>query len=389
MNHNKKIIAVIVAAGNGTRFDSIIPKQYYYLHNKMVVEYSLDLLKKISLIDGILLVINEEHEQFYKNIKQNYNIIDCINGGGTRFESIKNAIGFLKKYSPDYVLIHDACRPLISANFINSLLINISNDYQAICPALAINETIKEIDGSNVLNVNRTNKYIIQTPQIVEFNTYSEILTNNAIDCNSFTDDSSLIEAFRGAVRYVDGRPENIKITHKNDLEFAKKMLEKTQFRTGIGFDVHKFDSHERIDNFIMLGGVKVPSTKAIIAHSDGDVVIHALVDAILGAIGEGDIGEHFPDTDPKWKNQDSVIFLKHACSLLINKNASISNVDIIIVCEKPKILPYKNQIKETLSNYMNITKEQINVKATTTEKMGFTGRGEGIAVYATIMVSV
>jgi 2-C-methyl-D-erythritol 2,4-cyclodiphosphate synthase len=166
-------------------------------------------------------------------------------------------------------------------------------------------------------------------------------------------------------------------------------MLEKKQFKIGIGFDAHKFDLSENINNEIVLGGIKIPYIRSMLAHSDGDVVIHAVVDAILGAIGEGDIGEHFPDSNPKWKGQDSAFFLKHACLLLANKNANIANVDIIIVCEAPKVTPYKKQIKVNLSEIMQIPAEHVNVKATTTEKMGFTGRGEGIAVYATVMINI
>ncbi|MEK6734222.1 MAG: 2-C-methyl-D-erythritol 2,4-cyclodiphosphate synthase, partial [Pseudomonadota bacterium] len=196
-------------------------------------------------------------------------------------------------------------------------------------------------------------------------------------------DESSLMKIHDFPISYIPGDRDNIKISFKEDLKM------KLEIRSGIGFDAHKFAENISMDNHVMLGGVKIPYERKLEAHSDGDVLIHSLVDAILGAIGEGDIGLHFPPSDAKWKNANSVMFLEFANNLVKQKNGAINNIDVTVICEKPRLSQYKDEIKNNLAKILSITSDRVNVKATTTEKMGFTGRGEGIAVQAIATISL
>lgn len=366
-----KTIAVIVAGGSGSRFGSSIPKQYT---SSILTKTIKQFLK--AKIDAIQVVIRPEDIELYNQATSNMELLPVVFGGDTRGASVKNGLQEIEKYNPELVLVHDANRSFISVELINQVIDKLEeNPGSGVVPSIEVPETVKSIANGRVESVDRDNLFLIQTPQGFYFKQLLEAY--NKTD-NFFTDESSLME---DSIIYIPGDRKNIKITYQEDLPM--------DIRCGSGFDAHKFSAESSEDNSVVLGGITIPFEKKLEAHSDGDVLIHALVDALLGAIGEGDIGMHFPPSDVKWKNASSKLFLIHAKELLEKKKGSINNVDITVICEKPRLGIYREKIRSNLSNILDISEDRINIKATTTEKMGFTGRGEGIAVQAVVTVAL
>lgn len=360
-----KTIALIVAGGFGKRFESNIPKQY----TSSILRNTILKFTQSSLIDTIQVIIRPQDIELYKKESIGLDLLPVAFAGETRALSVQNGLKAIKTYKPDLVLVHDANRPFVS----NKLIENIVNQLQlnpqyGIVPCIAISDTVKRITTSGTSVIDRENLFSIQTPQGFYYQQLYDVYNS----CNSFSTDESSLNI---PVIYIEGEKENIKITYKEDLPM--------KIKSGSGFDAHKFAPEISQENFIILGGITIPFDRKIQAHSDGDVLIHALVDALLGAIGAGDIGMHFPPSDSKWKDADSKIFLESANKMLKDKNGSINNIDITVICESPRLGTYREEIKANLANILNISQELINIKATTTEKMGFTGRGEGIAVQA------
>lgn len=360
-------------------------------------------------IVSISVVISKDHLDFYNESLSEQcknNIRTPVYGGSTRQESVYKGLLSLRDIAndQDIVLIHDAARPFTDYRNIAELL-----DYmqkaiidksrpQSATLAIQVSDTCKVVDDNNRIVsdqiVNRDVLRLIQTPQAFYF---GDLLKAHEFymsqeDANSIkvTDDTSLINLIGIKTAIINGNSDNFKITTASDIEKAKMMINKNKQRpkikTGSGFDVHAFDKEQYNDEVkIKLGGVDVKSKYKLIGHSDADVVLHALCDAILGSCGEGDIGLHFPPSDNKWKNTDSSIFVKHALSLLNVKLGKIVNIDITVICEFPKITAYRDAIKAKISELTGVDPSDINVKATTTEGLGFTGRGEGIACIANI----
>lgn len=373
-----KIIGIIVAGGSSTRFGGATPKQYELLNGITIFEKSIIALKSSSFNVEIIAVIRPEDLEIFKKYKLDQKVSGFCFGGSTRGDSVHCGLMFAKKFNPEYVLIHDACRPFVSPCLIDSLINELNSGEEASCPAIEVTETIKRCNKFGVELLDRNEIIIIQTPQAFNYNKILETALKNSFQ---YTDETSLFEASGGKVKYIKGEKRNIKITRKEDC------MNEIDFRVGTGFDAHKFAQEQIEDGFIVLGGVKIPFNRRILAHSDGDVLVHALVDALLGAIGEGDIGDYFPANNPKWKNADSMIFLKQALDMIGKKNAVVNNIDITVICEKPKLSEFKQAIKINIANITNLSVDRICVKATTTEKMGFTGREEGIAVMASATV--
>ena len=320
------------------------------------------------------------HQELYQNIAKRFDLLPECFGGVTRCESVKLGLKEISKYEPDFVLIHDACRPFVSLELINEICDNlITKNKIAVVPSIGITETVKRATHNKVELVDRNNLFTIQTPQGFEFKKILELSQNNR---DTFTDESSLLESYNIPVDYIKGERDNIKVTVRED-----KILT-SEIRTGSGFDAHKF-SEETGDFNVVLGGISIPFERKLEAHSDGDVLIHALVDAILGSIGAGDIGMHFPPSDPKWKNANSKDFLIHANELLKEKCGSINNLDVTVICEKPRLGTYREMMRNNIADILGISTDRVNIKATTTEKMGFTGRGEGIAVSAIVTIAL
>lgn len=390
----EKIVALITACGRGNRFNrgEGIPKQYLPLAGVPLLRHTILAFLNHPRISDVICVIHQDDVALYEEAVAGLDLLNPIFGGETRQSSIRMGLEALRDYHPHKVLIHDGVRPFVSKRVISGILEKLET-HPAVIPAIAVEDTLKKIgDGKIEWTLERENLWRAQTPQGF---LYDDILNSHiAFKDRHFTDDAALNEYAGIPVAIVPGSQNNFKITTEEDFDRAKRMVsflihevfEET--RCGTGFDVHSFREKEKDENnFIRICGVDVEFDKKIEAHSDGDVGIHAAIDALLGAIGKGDIGEYFPPTDQKWKNSDSRELLKIIHNVLGKSSARLINLDITIICEKPKLSKHKERMKEVLAEILGVSKSRINVKATTTEKLGSLGREEGIAAQAVASV--
>lgn len=357
------VTLIVLCAGNSTRFEHKTKKQWIRIANEPLWLNVTKRLASYSKFDSIIVASHEKELNYMKNFTDDYTF---VKGGNTRQESILNC---LEKVKTKYVMITDVARACIPQNVILNLL-NEKDNADCIVPVLNVTDTV--IYETNTIN--RDNVKLIQTPQLSN----TQIL-KNALDTKiEFTDESSAIKNINGTIKYIQGSNESKKLTLGNELEELPCLTPPSNnFFTGTGFDIHAFEDNKEM----FLGGVKLPYEYGFKAHSDGDVLIHSVIDALLGACGAGDIGEFFPDTDEKYKGIDSKILLEEIVSFIYNVGYEIVNVDLTIIAQKPKINPFKNEIKTSMANLLGIEKQFVNIKATTAEKMGFIGRAEGIAV--------
>jgi 2-C-methyl-D-erythritol 4-phosphate cytidylyltransferase/2-C-methyl-D-erythritol 2,4-cyclodiphosphate synthase len=370
-------VALIVGAGEGKRFGGDLPKQYRVLSGITILRRSLDIFIKHPQITAVHTVIHSGHHEFYKNITQGLSLPEPINGGNSRQASVLLGLENLVDTAPSKVLIHDAARPLLDKEIISRVLKALDNSPGAV-PVLAVADTLKRGNGKFIdATINRKGLWRAQTPQGFR---YENILAaHRQVLGEDLTDDAAVAERAGLEVAMVEGSEKNFKVTEKEDLKRAENILSAKGVRTGLGFDVHRFTD----GNKITLCGVVIPHSYSLLGHSDADVGLHAVTDAILGAIGNGDIGSHFPPTDEQWKEASSDIFLNHARKLLAELCGHISNLDVTLICEEPKIGPYRQAMQKRISEILEISEFRVSVKATTTEGLGFTGRGEGIAAQA------
>ena len=390
-----KCIALIVAAGRGTRFSGIlsknnyqIPKQYHEIGGKMILRRAITTFTAHPKINAVRVVIHPDDKELYNLAAMNLNILPPIDGGQSRQESVRLGLESIKDLNPDIVLIHDGARPLIDFGTINRILAAIDEECGAV-PAMPMIESVKKVDdkGFIIKNIERDALYTVQTPQGFPYKKLLKAHEKAKNDNINYTDDSAIATNYGIKVKIIPGNENNVKITSASDLIKASSGFSApSEIRTAIGFDAHRFDDDK---NAIILGGVKIQNTKGLKGHSDADVVLHAVTDAVLGTISAGDIGMHFPPSDPQWKNANSDIFLKHAVNILYERDGIINNVDITIVCESPKISPYRYEIVKRISDIMMIDEEKVSVKATTTEGMGYEGRREGISATAIVTVKL
>lgn len=383
--NQKSNVALIVAGGKGSRMGVDMPKQYMQLSGKAILERTYQAFADNENIQFIQIVISKEHQSLYNDLlvklADKAKLLPVCFGGDTRQESVSLGLEALTKAGPARVLIHDSVRPFVSNELINKVIFALKDSKCAV-PALKISDSVKEIEGDKIKrSLLRENMVTVQTPQGFDFEFIYKL--HQDYKGENLSDDTALAELMNEKVVIIEGEKENYKITTIDDLEKARSSMSET--RTGSGFDVHQFEEGE----FITLCGIKIPFNKKLKGHSDADCAWHALTDAILGAIGEGDIGEHFPDSDAKWKNADSGIFLKHASELLKSKGGRIANIDITVICEKPKLKEFKNEMRINTAKLLGIEIERVNIKATTTEKLGFLGREEGLAVQAIVSVKI
>ncbi len=382
---------LVVAAGKGSRFGSDTPKQYCYLGGKMVCEHTLDVFSKIEGLKRIVMVVNPAHEMHYAPLKNIFPQIDFCLGGVERNESVYNGLSFLDQIdSKETVLIHDAARPFVTQGDINSLL-EVLKDKPAASLCAPIIDSIRYVDdrinAGDVLD--RDAVRAVQTPQGFDFECIMSAhnWAKSQID-QKFTDDTSVVTACGGQVTLIDASPNNFKITTQQDWERAQAMTQNdNEIRVGQGFDVHAFDDCEA--KYVTLCGVEIPYERKLKGHSDADVGLHTLTDAIYGALGAGDIGQHFPPSDMTFKDMDSAVFLEHAMGVVRERGGHVVNADVTLICEAPKIGSYRDQIIARMAEIMNVSPSRLNIKATTTEKLGFTGRGEGIAAQAVVSISL
>ncbi len=382
MNRKHKVIAIILAGGIGDRIKAGIPKQYIELSGKTILRRSVEAFQHHPGVDMVQVVINPEYRDLYEKSVNGMELPEPVTGGAARQDSVRLGLEGIGRYNPDFVLIHDAARAFIDPDTI-SRVIEALGEHRAVLPVIPVVNTTKQLqyDGK-VRTIDRQTLRIAQTPQGYKYNYILGVHQRNKD--GSFTDDSSIVEGDGGEVFLVKGDYNNVKVTTSADLEWAKYMTsERKETRAGIGYDVHAFEAGD----VVRICGVDIPHDRSLRGHSDADVGIHAIVDAILGALGEGDIGRHFPADDDKWKNADSSVFLDYCKRLLLEKSSAIVNIDIIIICEEPKIEPHKGAMAGRIAEILEIDTGRVNVKATTNEKLGSLGRGEGIATQAIVTV--
>ena len=389
------IAVIIVAAGRGTRAadkSASLPKQYVRLAGEMVLTRTLRAFAEHPAGCPLMQVVigPDDRALFDEATLVGFpRLLLPVVGGATRQASVLAGLEALMPHQPDRVLIHDAARPFVSPAVIDRVLAGLTRTPGAIA-ALPVADTLKRGDGDGDITatVDRAGLWLAQTPQGFHFH---PILTahRQARDASrhNFTDDAAIAEWARLTVALVEGSAKNIKLTTREDMILAEEMLSHSapplglpDIRTGTGFDVHKFAPGDAV----WLCGVEIPFTHKLDGHSDADVALHALTDAILGALADGDIGSHFPPSDMHWKGAASHLFLTHARSLVDARGARLANVDVTIMCEAPKVGPYRDAMRAAIANILRIDVSRVAVKATTTEGLGFTGRREGIAAQAT-----
>lgn len=376
---------LILAGGSGSRVGADIPKQYLSVGGVPVIRRTVEAFLSHPAVDVVQLVIGAEDTDRCAAALEGLDIPAPVTGGASRQESGRNGLEALEAHDPDHVLIHDAARPFVDPATIDRV-IEALQDTPAVLPAVPVADTLKRSEGAPPVvaeTVDRQNIWRAQTPQGFRF---TDILAaHRAAAGLEMTDDTAVAEHAGLAVSLVHGSEENFKITTPEDLRRAERITGNMtgETRIGSGFDVHAFGDGDKV----ILCGVEVPHDRALEGHSDADVALHAVTDALLGAIAEGDIGSHFPPSDPQWRGAASRVFLEHAASLINDRSGSIGNIDLTIICEAPKIGPHRDAMRQSLSDMLNIEPDRVSVKATTTEKLGFTGRGEGIAAQASVTV--
>ncbi|MFA5592099.1 MAG: 2-C-methyl-D-erythritol 4-phosphate cytidylyltransferase [Micavibrio sp.] len=375
---------LIPAAGNGIRTGLSTPKQYAKIGGKAILRHTIEKFIPIQGLKSLRVIIDPAHEALYKEAVNGLDLPPPAYGSETRKQSIFNGLKlFTDNLDEEIILIHDAARPFVEAGSIYALLAAMEKDNAATLVS-AVADTLVD-PAYNRLDRDRIRS--VQTPQAFRLGLIRKAHEQFADD-NSFTDDAGLIAAMGGKIAFIAGSHENFKITSAGDMAMAEKLLaERTETRTGLGYDVHAFDPAPA--DTIRLGGIDIPHERRLLGHSDADVVLHALTDAILGTIGEGDIGQLFPPSDMQWKNADSAVFLTEALRLLTEKNGKLIHADIVLVAEEPKIGPQRERMLERLSALLGLTRGRIGLKATTSERLGFVGKGEGIACHAVVSVTL
>lgn len=374
MTDASKTIAIVLAAGRGTRAGGTQPKQWQILLGKPLLAWSVEAFMSHDDIDGVVVVHHPEDQDLISQVPA---AARCVEGGANRDNSVRCALEALKDQAPDYVLIHDAARPCLTQSLISSC-IEAMRSHGAAAPAVAVQDTLWRCGDTVETIVDRSGLWRAQTPQCFS---YPLICAAHAAATAQATDDVQVVRAMGHSVAIVPGDADNLKVTVPGDFARAERILRgRMKLRLGNGFDVHKFGPGTQIT----LCGITLPHKFGLLGHSDADVGMHAVTDAIYGALAQGDIGQHFPPSDPQWKGAPSDIFLKHAVHLAKELGFRIENVDCTLICEFPKIGPYAQKMRARMAQIMDLDRDQISIKATTSETLGFTGREEGIAAMAT-----
>jgi 2-C-methyl-D-erythritol 4-phosphate cytidylyltransferase / 2-C-methyl-D-erythritol 2,4-cyclodiphosphate synthase len=372
-------IALVVAAGRGFRLGGPLPKQYLPLGGAAVLRYSVATFLAHPGVDHVRVVIHPDDRPLYDAAVAGLDLLPPVHGGAQRQDSVRNGLASLAEAAPDRVLIHDGARPFVDAATIDRVLAALQ-DHPGAIAALPIRDTVKRDSGGRIVDtVERRGLWRAQTPQGFG---YSEIMAaHRAAEGAELSDDAAVAEQAGLAVALVDGSEENFKVTTTDDLLRAERHLamQRGDIRTGQGFDVHAFGAGDHV----WLCGLKIPHGQGLVGHSDADVGLHALTDALLGALGAGDIGMHFPPSDPAWRGAPSHRFLRHAADLVAAAGGSIAHCDVTLICERPKIGPHREAMVARIAEILGLDPRRVSVKATTTEQLGFTGRGEGIAAQA------
>jgi len=382
-----EVAVVVVAAGRGSRAGGDLPKQFRPIGGEPMIRQSLAMLAEHPDIGAVQPVIRPEDVAMFQASAAGLDVLPYVFGGATRQGSVRAGLEALAPRKPDIVLVHDAARPFASAALVSRAIAAVERTGAAI-PALPVTDTVKTVDTAGMIDktLDRSTLRLVQTPQSFAFPALLDAHRRAAAAGRSdFTDDAAIAEWAGLKVSVFTGEPGNIKITNEGDFARAEamQMAALGDLRTGTGIDVHAFGPGDHVT----LGGIRIAHTQALTGHSDADVVLHALTDAILGTLADGDIGVHFPPSDPQWRGASSDRFLAFALDRLAKRGGRVGHIDINIVCEAPRIGPHRDAMRANIARLAGIDLARVAVKATTSEKLGFTGRGEGIVAYATATV--
>jgi 2-C-methyl-D-erythritol 4-phosphate cytidylyltransferase / 2-C-methyl-D-erythritol 2,4-cyclodiphosphate synthase len=377
------VYALVVAAGRGSRFGANLPKQYLPLGGVSVLRHAVAALSDHPRVSNVLVTIRPEDRALFDSAVAGLCLLPPVAGGSTRQDSVRLGLEALAVYDPEHVLIHDAARPFPDSQLIDRVIDALERAPAAI-PCLPLRDTIKRgEDGFIRATIDRSALWRAQTPQGFHF--AAILAAHRAAKGCALTDDAAVAEAAGLVPLIVGGSEDNLKVTTQEDLAAAERLIAARQgdFRVGQGFDVHAFGPGDHIS----ICGIEISHDASLVGHSDADVGLHALTDAVLGAIGAGDIGIHFPPSDPRWRGAASDQFLRHAADLVRGQSGVITGVDVTIICERPKIGPHRAAMIERVATILGISPARVSIKATTTDRLGFTGRGEGVAAQAVATV--
>ena len=386
-----KTVAIIPAGGAGKRLKSHIAKQYLLLDSMPVLVHTVKAFQESDAIDEIIMALPpDDLVGIRQDLIEKYalsKVTQVVAGGNERQDSVKNCLAAIADKC-DLVVVHDAVRPFVTGELIGRV-IGAAADTGAAVAGVKVKDTVKEVKPGNIISatVPRDNLWLTQTPQAFQFGILKEAYRRAGEEKFYGTDDASLVERMGQEVTMVESSYENIKITTNEDMSIADALMKKRNksgYRTGFGYDSHRLVP----DRKLILGGVEIPFHKGLLGHSDADVLLHAICDALLGAAGAGDIGRHFPDTNPEYKDISSLILLERVKKLIATKGFSIVNIDATVVMEAPKLAPHADKMVANIAGVLKIAKDHVNIKAKTNEGMGFVGRSEGVAVFAVAALS-
>jgi 2-C-methyl-D-erythritol 4-phosphate cytidylyltransferase/2-C-methyl-D-erythritol 2,4-cyclodiphosphate synthase len=383
-----RVAAVVVAAGRGTRTGLDYPKQYKVMGGSPMVRESLRVFTTHPEVHVVLPVIHPDDGARFAAAAKGLDVAIPVTGAATRQGSVRAGLEALAKEAPEIVLVHDAARPFTSAALV-SRAIQAASLHGAAIPGMPVTDTVKLVDaqGTITATLDRAAMRTVQTPQAFRYDTLLDAHRRAAAaGRDDFTDDGALVEWAGLRVSVFEGEAGNIKMTTADDFARAERDAQAalSDIRTGIGYDIHSFDTG---GDGVWLGGIKIPHTRKLSGHSDADVALHALVDAILGALADGDIGVHFPPSDEKWRGASSDRFLAFAVERVKQRGGMVAHLDVAIVCEAPKVNPRRDEMRKRIAEIAGISIDRVGVKATTNEKLGSLGREEGIAAYATATI--
>jgi len=390
---------LIPCAGTGTRIGGDIPKQFQKLHHQEIVLYSLNIFLNMPEIKTVWVGLSEsifQNQELIRVFPKHPKLRLCVTGGETRALTVLNTLDYLMSqntdaiFANDWVFVHDAARPGIQAKFVKQLIDVVSQSKQAGgILALPIADTVKKSSSDTSLNqsestIDRTGLWVAQTPQMFKINDLRESIYTSLEQSFDVTDEASAMENCGHSVLLIEGDFQNFKVTYPKDLMNMERLLNKSLFKIGQGYDVHRLVDGRPL----ILGGITVPYEKGLLGHSDADALLHAIIDALLGAAGLGDIGQHFPDTDPTFQGADSGVLLQHAYAKVLETGYELVNLDATIICQKPKLMPYLSAMKDRIASLIKVNAEQINLKAKTNEGLGYLGEYQAIETQTTVLIA-
>ncbi len=385
---------ILLAAGVGQRFGGVLPKQFACINGVNLWQIAYNHLRD-AIPNAHIVIVGAVSHQHMWDLSGLTGSFEWVEGGTNRHDSVKAGLTALAPDAPQFVLVHDAARPFVSASVVEALLRALQAGAVAAIPALPSYDTVKRVANAQVVQtLERSELWNVQTPQAFD---YAALFTLHQASTTLITDDAALFEQAGVAVQVVQGDAKTFKVTNADDLELAQYYYAKMfhgmfhgnhnvshETISAMGYDVHELqDLANDTPQYIRLGGVNIPHHQGLSGHSDADVVLHAITDALLGLVGAGDIGQHFPPSNDAFKGKDSAIFLRHAMQILLKQGGELLHVDATIICESPKIAPYRAEMRQRIADILGVELRRVSIKATTTEGLGFTGRREGIATHA------